>query len=193
MVLRKIASLVFFLPMIALATAISLSEFSDSEHMQAGPKLVREIAYSYWKLSCAVANNTSGLPEERCMISQLISTDPLGRKTVLGITVDFIDPSNTPTIRFRFSSEATKTTGVGIKVDNYPEMRLAINNCNAKRCEAIGRLSPDVLKYWRQGKMSQLAFMAPTGKQISIRVPLSGFDAAFSSLIYMSKGQRMTK
>lgn len=124
------------------------------------------------------------------MISQLVAVDPKGEKVVLGLTVDYADSPSVPTIRIRFTSAANAQAGIGIKIDDGPEMRLAINNCNAQRCESVGRLSPRVLKLWRSGKMAQLAFIDQGGKQMLFPVSLSGFDPALSALGRYRKGKK---
>lgn len=146
------------------------------------PKVTKEMRFSAWGLSCAVAQNDRGSAEERCMISQVIATDPQRKKVVLGITVDYLDSPKTPTVHFRFAAGANTKAGIGLKIDDRPEMRLVINNCNEQRCESVGRLSPDVLKVWRKGKNAQFAFLAKNGEQVILPVSLAGFDAALAAL-----------
>lgn len=124
------------------------------------------------------------------MISQRIAVDPQGEKVVLGITVDYADSPTVPTMRIRFSAGANMKAGIGIKIDDRPEMRLAINNCNAQRCESVGRLSPKVLKLWRSGKLAQLVFIEQGGKQVLLPVSLAGFDAALSALGRYKNGKK---
>lgn len=148
----------------------------------ARPTVTKEARYSSWGLSCAVAQDQHGSPLERCMVSQRVAVDPKGEKVVLGITVDYSDSPTVPTMRIRFSASAKARAGIGIKIDELPEMRLAINNCNAQRCESVGRLSPKVLKLWRGGKNAQVAFIEGGGRQVLVPVSLAGFDAALTAL-----------
>lgn len=153
-----------------------------SQGAEATPKVTLEKRFDSWHLSCAVAQDNRGMSHERCMVSQMVAIDPKGKKVVLGLTVDYADSPTVPTMRIRFSPAANRKAGIGIKIDNNPEMRLVINNCNAKRCESVGRLSPKVLKLWRSGKQAQLAFIVQGGKQMLLPISLSGFDAAILAL-----------
>ncbi|MES2262369.1 MAG: invasion associated locus B family protein [Pseudomonadota bacterium] len=149
---------------------------------QERPRVTRETQFASWGLSCAVAQDAKGKPAERCMISQLVSTNPKQGKVVLGITVDYADNPKTPTMRARFSAAAERRAGIGIKIDARPDMRLPISDCNAQRCEAVGRLAPDVLAAWRGGKLAQLAFIGQGGKQVLLPISLAGFDQALAAL-----------
>lgn len=152
------------------------------------PRVTREARFDSWGLTCAVSKNEAGQPEERCMISQLVYTNPQQAQVVLGISVDYGDSSKVPTMRARFSPAAVQKAGIGIKIDAQPEMRLAIGDCNEQRCEAVGRLSPEVLKLWRNGKMAQLAFLQQGGKQMLLPVSLAGFGNALTALGHYPAG-----
>lgn len=172
------------------AAPVQLSPGALIEGADGRPKTTREETFSSWGLSCAVAQDERGSPLERCMISQRVAVDPKGEKVVLGLTVDYADSPTVPTIRIRFSPAANAQAGIGIKIDDGPEMRLAINNCNAQRCESVGRLSTQVLKLWRSGKQAQLAFIGHGGKQMLFPVSLAGFDPALSALDRYRKGKK---
>jgi invasion protein IalB len=146
------------------------------------PKVTKEQRFGAWGLTCAVANDDKGLPMQRCMVSQLVSTDPQHGKVVLGITVDHADSPTVPTIRFRFSAAAQRKTGVGIKAGNAAPMMLAISDCNPTRCEAAGRLSPEVLKVWRSSRNARFAFRLTGGKQVTLPMSTVGLDQALEAL-----------
>ncbi|SFU73309.1 invasion associated locus B family protein [Pseudoduganella namucuonensis] len=152
------------------------------------PRVTREARFDSWGLTCAVSKNEAGQPEERCMISQLVYTNPQKARVVLGVSVDYGDSSKVPTMRARFSPAAVQKAGIGVKIDAQPEMRLAISDCNEQRCEAVGRLSPEVLKLWRNGKMAQLAFLQQGGKQMLLPVSLTGFGNALTALGHYPAG-----
>lgn len=171
---------------VAMPTIAASFPTVSSEGADARPKVTLEKRFSSWSLSCAVAQNGRGKPLERCMVTQVVAIDPKGKKVVLGLTVDYANSPNIPTMRIRFSPGANRKAGIGIKIDNNPEMRLVINNCNTKRCESVGRLTPKILKLWRSGKQAQLAFIEQGGKQMLLPISLSGFDAAISALGHYS-------
>lgn len=145
------------------------------------PTITKERRFGSWGLSCAVAGDGRGKQVERCMVSQLVATDPKQAKVVLGVTVDYAD-STTPTIRFRFTPAADRGTGVGIKVGDGAPLLLPINDCNRERCEAAGRLTPEVLKSWRAAKNARFAFRLKDGKQVTLPVSLTGLDLALAAL-----------
>lgn len=147
-----------------------------------GPTITVDEAFASWGLSCATAQGPDGKPLERCMVSQWVTTEPKGGKVLLGVTVDYADSPTVPTMRFRFAPVAKQSAGVGIKIDNQPEMRLAINDCNTQRCEAVGRLAPKVLLMWQKGRIAQFAFVEQGGKQVIFPITLSGFEPALSDL-----------
>lgn len=148
----------------------------------AAPQATKEQRFESWGLTCAVAQDEKGEPSERCMISQVVATDRAQTKVVLGITIDYLDSPSVPTVRFRFSSAAKASAGIGVKIDKHPDMRLAINGCNAERCESVGRMSAPVLKLWRGGKRGQMAFLFQDGKQVLLPFSLSGFKPALAAL-----------
>ncbi len=98
------------------------------------------------------------------------------------VTVDYLDSPSVATIHFRFSPTAKVAPGIGIKIDESTEMRLPINDCNTQRCEASGRLKPDVLELWRSGRTAQLAFIADNDQQVTLPISLDGFDKAMAAL-----------
>ena len=181
----KLARIIFALTLLTNATAkaaapLVMPPSSAAENTR--PKSTLEKTFSSWGLSCATAQSPEGKQVERCMISQMVTNAPKTGKVLLGVTVDYADSNATPTMRFRFAPGAKQKAGVGIKIDNGPEMRLAINSCNEQRCEAVGRLPADVLKLWRNGKLAQLAFIEQGGKQLLLPISLEGFNEALSAL-----------
>jgi invasion protein IalB len=175
--------LLIALPLPANASPVRLDSVAlNKQSAIERPQITEEKQFVSWGLSCAVAQDPNGNASKRCNISQIVSADPEGKKVVLGVTVDFLDARDVPTMRFRLTPEARKNAGIGIKIDDKPEMRLAIDQCSAKRCEAVGRLTSTVLKMWRTGKVAQLAFIESGGKQVLVPVSLAGFDPALAEL-----------
>ncbi|TFW32480.1 invasion associated locus B family protein, partial [Massilia horti] len=146
------------------------------------PRVTREQRFGNWGYLCAVARDARNRDVERCMISQLVSVNPRARQVVLGLTVDFADSPEVPTLRARFSSNAVRKAGIGIKVDAQPDMRLPIGDCDALRCEAVGRMAQPVLKVWLSGKQARFAYLMDGGRQIVLPVSLNGFGQALDAL-----------
>jgi invasion protein IalB len=146
------------------------------------PHVTRDQRFGNWGYSCALARDEHEREVERCMISQLVAVNPKARQVVLGLTVDFADSAAVPTLRARFSSQAARKAGIGVKVDDRPDMRLPISDCDALRCEAVGRMAPPVLKVWLSGKQARFAFLMAGGRQVVLPVSLTGFGPALEAL-----------
>jgi invasion protein IalB len=138
--------------------------------------------FSSWGLSCEEDHGVTEAAPEKCAISQIVTTDSKSGRVLLGVTVDYLDSPTVPTIHFRFSATAKPAPGIGVKIDEQAEMRLPISDCNAHRCEASGRLVPDVLKLFQTGRVAQVAFIAENDKQVTLPVMLNGFDIALAAL-----------
>ena len=163
--------------MAAVLALPSLPAFADE-----APRTTREERYGNWGYSCAVAEDKMGAPRERCMISQLVASNPREHKVALGLVVDLYDSPTIPTLRARFSPGAERKVGIGMKIDDKPDLRLPISDCNKARCEATGRLTPQVLSLWNSGKQAQFAFLLKGGKQVVLPLSLNGFDRALAAL-----------
>ena len=170
-----------------LAVLLAAASFA-APALADGPRVTRAERYGAWGYSCAVAQ-VDGRDVERCMISQLVATDPAQRKVVLGLTVDLADSARVPTLRARFSAMAQREAGIGVKIDARPDMRLAISDCTPQRCEAVGRMSAPVLKQWSSGKRAQFAYLQRNGKQRVFPISLQGFDEALAALRRHPGGQ----
>jgi invasion protein IalB len=149
----------------------------------ARPVVLREERFASWGLVCEVAADPTGRGSERCSISQAVSLDPGRTKVVLGVVADYLDSPDVLTLRFRLAPTAERRAGIGLKVDDRPEMRLPLDDCNAQRCEAAGRLRGEALKRWREGKAVQLAFIdTSSGRQVLLPIALYGFVSALNAL-----------
>ena len=100
----------------------------------------------------------------------------------LGLVVDLYDSATIPTLRARFSPAAERKVGIGMKIDDKPDLRLPISDCNKARCEATGRLTQQVLSLWSSGKQAQFAYLLKGGKQVVLPLSLNGFDRALAAL-----------
>jgi invasion protein IalB len=154
----------------------------------ARPVVLREERFASWGLVCEVASDPTGRGSERCSISQSVSLDPGRSKVVLGVVADYLDSPDVPTLRFRLAPTAERRAGIGLKIDDRPEMRLPLDDCNAQRCETAGRLRGEVLKRWREGKAVQLAFIdTASGRQVLLPISLDGFVPALDALTRLQR------
>ncbi|RJG09416.1 invasion associated locus B family protein [Massilia cavernae] len=146
------------------------------------PRVTREERFGAWGYSCAVAGYSHGAQAERCMVSQLVAVNLQKRQVVVGLTVDFADSDQVPTLRARFSASAVQKAGIGIRIDDRPALRLVISSCDRSRCEAAGRLVPEVLQVWCTGKQAHFAYLHQGGQQIVLPISLAGFERALDAL-----------
>lgn len=130
--------------------------------------------YGAWSLIC------SPKPAERCILSQMVATDPQGRQVVLGATV--VLEGNTPRLDLRFSPQAVAEAGLGIKIGDQAEYRLAMSDCSAQTCLASGWLEPPLLSQLQQAPGAQVAYMMPGGRQMLVPLSLQGFQAGLDAL-----------
>ncbi len=142
--------------------------------------------FGSWGLNCASprdAKASDAPPGNRhCIISQIVTTDPAARRVILGLTIDLFDSPEVPTIHFRLSPAVKKEAGIGLKIDDGPEFRLPIGSCDQARCEAAGRLTDGVRQAFLSGRVAQVGFIGPHGRQIITPVALAGFREALEAL-----------
>lgn len=155
---------------------------ANKDPLQSRSATIDPVRFSAWGLSCESAQDVKDPASRKCIISQIVTTDPKGSRVLLGVTVDYLDSPAVATIHFRFSPTAKIVSGIGIKIDESTEMRLPISDCDAQRCEASGRLKPDVLKLWQSGRIAQFAFIAENDRQVTLPISLEGLDMALAAL-----------
>ena len=135
-----------------------------------------------WAMRCAPVQGAPAAVTV-CSLSQVVAADPAGQRVVLGVTVDLLESPTVPTIRFRLGTATRREAGIGLRIDDGPELRLAIGQCDARRCEAAGRLAPDVLQRLESGRVAQVAFLAGTeARQLTVPVALDGFRDGLAAL-----------
>lgn len=139
--------------------------------------------FGSWGYSCEVAGDNFGVRGERCMVSQTMAGEPGKSVGALGLAIDFADSDQVPTLRARISGRAVQEAGIGIKIDNNPGLQLTIGSCDRYGCEAAGAMGPDVVKYWRKGKIARVAYVHQGGKRVVLSVSLAGFDRALDALL----------
>ena len=134
--------------------------------------------YGSWSLICPQTTND----DTPCQISQVVSSDPKGKKTILGISVYYFGSTDKSAITFRLSPIAVREVGIGLKIDNGDEFRLPINECNKQVCIATGSMDKEMLTKFFNGTFCQLAFILPNRKQMTVPISLNGFEDAFKNL-----------
>lgn len=132
--------------------------------------------FGSWRLSCPKQDVKS------CFIWHSVLADPSNKRTVvLGLSVRFNQSPTVPELQIRLTPHADSRAGVGLKIDNHPEYKLVMSTCDARVCEANGRVQGTVRDQMVSGKLGQLAYME-SGKQQTVIVALNGFGAALQAL-----------
>ncbi len=132
-------------------------------------------AFGAWRLACSQSNAND------CFIWQSITADRAPKQAVLGVSVRIPKSAAVPEMQFRITPDADPTAGVGVKIDGHPDYRLAIGVCDARLCQATGRVQGAVRTQLLAGKLAQVAFRA-SGDQHTVVVRLDGFEPALKEL-----------
>ncbi len=138
------------------------------------------IVHGSWSVDCVDNGN-------RCIATQKVTTDPAGQKTLLGVIVEpgTAKDSKGPLLTFRFTNQANRTAGAGMKIDQREPQRAPISSCDDKVCEVRAWLTPDLRKQMSNGKLLVFAYFVDK-KQVSLPVSLNGFATALD-LVTSSK------
>lgn len=132
--------------------------------------------FGAWSLMCE--------PEgQNCSISQVVATDPMAKKVVMGLSVNFFASRDRPSLNIRVTSKALARAGVGFKVDELPPAKFPVNRCDANICLASVWMDDQLIEEMRHGKMAVVAyFFLPSKKQVTLPVSLNGFAEALDAL-----------
>lgn len=126
-----------------------------------------------WVLNCEA--------DKPCFISQQIEFKNNGHSTVVGGASVFY-ASKHLVLRLRFSPNAKKSQGVGIKIDKNQALHLPITACDNKVCEANIAIDDQLLTELRSGEFLSIAYFDKSAKQKTLPVFLNNFNEIFESL-----------
>tara|TARA_R110001583_G_scaffold194591_1_gene365868 strand:+ start:6764 stop:7255 length:492 start_codon:yes stop_codon:yes gene_type:complete len=116
-----------------------------------------------------------------CFISQKIKVNFNGESKVLGGASIFYASKNL-VLRLRFSHNAKKEQGVGIKIDKNQALHLPITACDTNICEANVSIDDQLLSELLAGKVMSIAYFDKQAKQKTLPVFLNNFDEVFKNL-----------
>ena len=139
------------------------------------------VAHSYaqnnqqgsWLLNCKA--------DKPCFISQKIEFNNNGKSKVVGGASLFYTSKHL-VLRLRFSPNAKKSQGVGIKVDKSLALHLPITACDDRICEANIAVDDQLLTELQSGKILSIAYFDKRAKQKTLPVFLNNFNEIFESL-----------
>lgn len=129
-----------------------------------------------WAILCGKA------ADARCIASQSVSTDPAGRKVVLGAILILGKPGEPAQFHFRVAPGIDRKIGFGIKLEDGSELRLPVAACNVRTCEGSGRLTPAVRARFVKSRNAQVAWRLGSGQQMLVPLDLRGLGAALAAL-----------
>ncbi|APD88984.1 hypothetical protein BM523_03690 [Alteromonas mediterranea] len=118
-----------------------------------------------------------------CFISQLLLSNK-GPTTgvVAGMSVAIASKQRT-ILTLRFTNDAEKSAGVGLKIDNERAIHTKILACDSKVCETNIMMDEKLISEMLEGQIAQVAFMSQTTKkQITLPFSLKGYAPAFRRL-----------
>lgn len=147
-------------------------------------------SFGRWQLQCLPPGHAARPPmlapgERFCILGQLVTTDEARRQVVLAATVDFAEGADSPALRFRLAPAIRRESGLGLKVDDQPEMRLPITACDQRVCIAAGRLTPEVQARLEAGRAGEVNFMMADGRMLPVPLGLAGFGEGMAALRQM--------
>ncbi|MBD1389779.1 invasion associated locus B family protein [Neiella sp. HB171785] len=124
-----------------------------------------------WTLACA--------EDSPCTITQLVMAEKAGKSGVVG-GVTYFHSANQPILKVRFTPDALKSKGVGLKVDGHSPLHLPITGCDGKVCEVNVAVDNKLLNELTTGKILAVAYVNQANQQMTFPVILTGFDKALS-------------
>ena len=129
-----------------------------------------------WTVNCESAG--SGL---ECKASHVIVTAQT-RQLVLAVTVSKPAGGNDGAMLFRLPHGLFNPAGITLAIDDQKPDRIDIQTCDATGCYAGAPLPPERLAGMTGGTSLKIVFQDLKKQNITVTVPLKGFDEAFKKL-----------
>lgn len=165
--------------LLAAAFASAAPVVSSGSSLGQTQKLGPSTIHGAWSLSCPPK------PDAVCSLNQVVARDPKGSQVVLGVAVVPVKvQGHAPRLRFEFrmSPKAVQPAGIGMKVGDGPEYRLAIAHCDHQVCTAGGWLDADLRKALESSPAAQVAFLMPPRQQVLVPLALGGIGEGLRAL-----------
>lgn len=118
-----------------------------------------------------------------CFASQLLLSKKGAKAGVVaGMSVALASKQRT-ILTLRFTNDAKKSAGVGLKIDSEKAIRTKILACDSKICETNIVMDEKLISEMLEGQVAQVAFISQTtNKQITLPFSLKGFAPTFRRL-----------
>lgn len=133
--------------------------------------------YGSWSVECHGKDGAAP-----CVATQVVAQDPEAKNVVLGVIVETREAGQLPLLTFRFTNQAFRPAGAGIKIDEYEPYRAPISACDDAVCEVRAELAQEMMDKMRSGNILVFAFFLSKDEQASFPVSLNGFSQAIAAL-----------
>ncbi len=139
------------------------------------PTLVEN--HGSWVFECSPANVPSG---EFCTMQQVLSNADSDR-VLLAVTIAFHPQRGEPMMVAITPLGVELPVGLGLKVDDGPQLAVPFTLCNQGGCRANAPLEDPFLGSLKTGGQLQVSY-AVQGQRLDAPVSLDGFTAAYGRL-----------
>jgi invasion protein IalB len=140
----------------------------------ASPAQAQSANYGSWSYECA---------KKPCFISQLLMVKKGEEARIAGGLSLLNLPKKQTLLSIRVSSLAAQKQGLGIKIDNNKDIRVAIEKCSQSHCEINILADNTLLSEMKSGKILGVFYInKKSQKQVSLPFSLQGFPEAYQQL-----------
>ncbi|MBL4830328.1 MAG: invasion associated locus B family protein [Aliivibrio sp.] len=140
----------------------------------ASPAQVQPASYGSWSYDCT---------KKPCFISQILMVKKGEQASIAGGLSLLNLPKQQTLLTVRVSALAAQKQGLGIKIDNNKDIRVAIEKCNKTHCEINILADKKLLSEMENGRIIGIFYINKNSqKQVSLPFSLQGFPDAFQQL-----------
>ncbi len=141
-----------------------------------------EETHADWRVRCEKPKDGSA-PERCFMFQNLVMRE--SQRQLLNFAVAFPDEdADNPTAVVMVPLGVSLPAGLGLAVTEDAEpTRVAFQHCITIGCRAVIPLDSDQVAALKAGTEATISFSDGTGRAVNVPVSLSGFTAAFNSLV----------
>ncbi len=143
----------------------------------APPALAQSGLVEDWARECEDDGDFAG----RCFIRQRLTLKSSGQM-LFEIAAGYPLGGDYPLLLLSAPLGTYLPPGITIEVDQTGPYRAVVAYCNREGCHAFYRMTPELFRFFRQGRWLNVAFLDGTRRTNRFQVSLNGFSAAIDSL-----------
>ena len=162
-----------------LVGIVSLAGAANAQESQAPikPEPTKVEQHGMWVFECA----TYGGPDsEYCTMQQVLTVNETD-EVALAVTLAYNPNSGEPVMFAMTPLGVDLAVGMGIKVDDGPQLGVPYTICQEIGCRAAAPLTKPLLASMKAGNTMQVSY-SYRGNRLDVPVSLNGFTAAHSAL-----------